>query len=89
MAECGAWVYCVARSEDKLASLVEEIEASGGEAAYRAVSLRGADEIRATVAAMVEEMGGIDRGSWSSTSPPATCSAARPARRSRPTAAAR
>jgi NAD(P)-dependent dehydrogenase (short-subunit alcohol dehydrogenase family) len=60
MAECGAWVYCVARSEDKLASLVEEIEASGGEAAYRAVSLRGADEIRATVAAMVEEMGGID-----------------------------
>jgi NAD(P)-dependent dehydrogenase (short-subunit alcohol dehydrogenase family) len=60
MAECGGEVFCVARSEDKLAALVEEIEAAGGKAAYRAASLRGQEEIAAAVAAMVEEMGGID-----------------------------
>lgn len=60
LAECGADVYCVARSEDRLAALVEEIEAAGGRAAYRAVSLRGEEEIAATVAAMNAELGGID-----------------------------
>jgi NAD(P)-dependent dehydrogenase (short-subunit alcohol dehydrogenase family) len=60
MAAHGGEVYCVARSEDLLASVVEEIRGAGGKAGYRAANLRGEQEIQATVAAMVDELGGID-----------------------------
>ena len=47
MASCGAEVFCVARTEEKLQSLVGEIEAAGGSASYRGASLRAAEEIEA------------------------------------------
>lgn len=60
MAECGAELFCVARSEEKLATLAQTIEGIGAKASWRVADLRGEDEVRATVAAAIDAMGGID-----------------------------
>lgn len=59
-AEHGAEVFCAARSVDGLTSVVAEIEERGGSAAFRSADLRDEGEVRSTVAAASDQMGGID-----------------------------
>ncbi|MBS1842800.1 MAG: glucose 1-dehydrogenase [Actinobacteria bacterium] len=60
LSECGANVFCVARSAEKLDQLVADISGRGGAAACRAADLSNEDEVRSTVAKAAEHMGGID-----------------------------
>jgi 3-oxoacyl-[acyl-carrier protein] reductase len=60
LAEAGATVAVVARSEDKLQSLVQEIEAKGGKAAAFKLDVANEDEIKATVKSVIAQLGKID-----------------------------
>jgi 3-oxoacyl-[acyl-carrier protein] reductase len=57
LARNGARVACVARSADKLAAVVQEIEAAGGEAAMFTCDVTDSASVQATVAAVVEKWG--------------------------------
>jgi 3-oxoacyl-[acyl-carrier protein] reductase len=56
----GCAVMLCARSEDKLASLAENLRESGARASYVTADLDRAEDIAAAVAAMKEEFGGCD-----------------------------
>jgi 3-oxoacyl-[acyl-carrier protein] reductase len=60
LAEAGATVAVAARSEDKLQSLVQEIEAKGGKAAAFKLDVADEDEIKSTVKAVIAQLGKID-----------------------------
>lgn len=59
-ARAGAKVMCVARDEKKLAAVVAEIEATGGEAAYTTAEIADEAQIEAMVATTVETFGSVD-----------------------------
>ncbi|MBE6210056.1 MAG: SDR family oxidoreductase [Rikenellaceae bacterium] len=59
-AEVGAKVVLGARSEDKLKTLTEEIQAKGGEATYCAVDVVNEQECKALIDKAVETFGRID-----------------------------
>lgn len=59
-AEAGAKVVLGARSEDKLKTLTEEIQAKGGEATYCAVDVVNEQECKALIDKAVETFGRID-----------------------------
>lgn len=56
----GASVVVAARSEDKLKSLVEEIEAEGGKAVYAVTDITNKDSICAMVQKSVDSFGRLD-----------------------------
>jgi 3-oxoacyl-[acyl-carrier protein] reductase len=60
LAKAGARVVGAARQQDKLARLVEEIRALGGEASAAGLDLRSPDSIQAAVARARELYGNID-----------------------------
>lgn len=60
LAERGAKIVIGARSENKLRSIVEEIRAAGGEAAYRVVDVARREDVEALVACAVETFGRLD-----------------------------
>jgi NAD(P)-dependent dehydrogenase (short-subunit alcohol dehydrogenase family) len=60
MARAGAHVAIVARSADKLADVVEEIEAEGGSARSFAADLTDMDSCDQVIDNIVKDMGGID-----------------------------
>jgi 3-oxoacyl-[acyl-carrier protein] reductase len=60
LAKCGATVSLAARSEDKLADAVKEIEAAGGKAAAFALDISSEESIKATAKAVVERFGKVE-----------------------------
>jgi 3-oxoacyl-[acyl-carrier protein] reductase len=60
LAKCGATVALAARSEDKLADAVKEIEAAGGKAAAFALDISSEESIKATAKAVVERFGKVE-----------------------------
>lgn len=56
----GAKVACVARNADKLAEVVGEVAAAGGEAIALECDVTDAPSIEATVAAVLDRLGGLD-----------------------------
>lgn len=60
LAEGGATVAVVARNEDKLNSVVNEIEASGGKAAAFKLDVANEDEIKSVVKTVISQLGKID-----------------------------
>lgn len=60
LAEAGAAVAAAARSEDKLAAVVGEITAAGGQAAAFRMDVAAEDEIKGGVKAAIEKFGKID-----------------------------
>jgi NAD(P)-dependent dehydrogenase (short-subunit alcohol dehydrogenase family) len=60
MARAGAHVAIVARSEDKLADVVQEIEAEGGSASSFSADLADMDSCDQVIDRIVKEMGSID-----------------------------
>ena len=61
-AECGAAVVLVARNEDALRRLTEEIRGRGGQAEYQAADVADPAQVNAVAAKAVEAFGGFD--SW-------------------------
>ena len=59
-AKMGAKVVLGARSEEKLATLTEEIEREGGKAAYCATDVTKAEDCKVLIDKAVETFGGID-----------------------------
>ena len=60
LAEAGATVAVAARNEDKLHSLVQEIEVKGGKASAFKLDVSNEDEIKATVKSALAQLGKID-----------------------------
>jgi 3-oxoacyl-[acyl-carrier protein] reductase len=60
LAEAGAAVAAAARSEDKLAAVVGEIAAAGGQAAAFRIDVASEDEIKAGAKAAIGKFGKID-----------------------------
>ncbi len=60
LAEGGATVAVAARSEDKLHTLVQEIESKGGKAAAFKLDVASEEEIKATVKAVIAQLGKLD-----------------------------
>jgi NAD(P)-dependent dehydrogenase (short-subunit alcohol dehydrogenase family) len=60
LAREGAHVGCVARNEQRLAEVVDEIEAMGGEAFWLSTDLSNEDGCRAAMDAIVQRWGSID-----------------------------
>jgi 3-oxoacyl-[acyl-carrier protein] reductase len=60
LAEAGATVVAAARSEDKLAAVVQEIDAAGWHAAACKMDVASDDEIKAGAKAAIEKFGKID-----------------------------
>ena len=60
LAEAGATVLAAARSEDKLAAVVQEIDAAGGHAAAFKMDVASEDEIKAGGKSAIEKFGKID-----------------------------
>ena len=60
LAEAGATVLAAARSEDKLAAVVQEIDAAGGHAAALKMDVASEDEIKAGAKSAIEKFGKID-----------------------------
>ncbi len=60
LAEGGATVAAAARSEEKLQSLVQEIESKGGKATAFKLDVASEDEIKSTVKAVIAQLGKID-----------------------------
>jgi 3-oxoacyl-[acyl-carrier protein] reductase len=60
LAEGGATVAVAARSEDKLQSVVQEIESKGGKAAAFKLDVSSEDAVKATVKAIIAQLGKID-----------------------------
>ncbi len=57
LARNGAKVACIARSADKLAEVVQEIEAEGGEAAAFTCDVCDGTSVQATIEAVIEKWG--------------------------------
>jgi 3-oxoacyl-[acyl-carrier protein] reductase len=60
LARTGATVALAARSEDKLAAAVGEIEAAGGKAAAFALDIASEESIKATAKSIVERFGKVE-----------------------------
>src|SRR6516225_4993148 len=60
LAEGGASVALAARNQEKLAQVVKEIEAKGGQAAAFRVDVGNEDEVKAQVKSALERFGKID-----------------------------
>lgn len=60
LAEAGATIAAVARNEEKLQSLVNEIEGKGGKAAAFKLDVSNEDEIKTTIKAIIAQFGKID-----------------------------
>jgi len=60
LASNGAKVGLGARREDRLQSLVQEITAAGGQAAYQVTDVRDAAEVQGLVDLAKSQFGGID-----------------------------
>ncbi len=60
LAKAGATVALAARSEDKLAAAVQEIEAAGGKAAAFALDIASEESIKAAAKAVVERFGKVE-----------------------------
>lgn len=60
LARAGATVACAARNEEKLAAVVEEIEAAGGKASAFRMDVAVEDDVKATVKAATAQLGKID-----------------------------
>lgn len=60
LAQAGATVACAARSEDKLAEVVKEIEAAGGKAAAFRMDVSNEDDVRAAAKAVIAQFGKVD-----------------------------
>ena len=60
LAKAGATVALAARSEDKLAAAVQEIEAAGGKAAAFAMDIASEESIKAAAKAVVERFGKVE-----------------------------
>jgi len=60
LASHGAKVVLGARRESRLQALVNEIEAAGGQAAYRVTDVADSADLTALVALAKQEFGGID-----------------------------
>jgi 3-oxoacyl-[acyl-carrier protein] reductase len=60
LARDGATVALAARSQDKLAGAVEEIEAAGGRAAAFAVDIASEESIKAAAKAVLERLGKVE-----------------------------
>lgn len=60
LAEAGAQVALAARNEEKLAAVVKEVEAQGGQAASFRMDVSDEDSVKAAVKAALERFGKID-----------------------------
>lgn len=60
LAERGAYLVLGARREDRLAAIVEEIQAAGGKATYRMTDVRRRADLEALVALAVQSGGKLD-----------------------------
>jgi 3-oxoacyl-[acyl-carrier protein] reductase len=60
LAECGATVICVARSQDKLADTVSEIQQRGGKAEARACDVGQRENVQALFADLEKSFGKLD-----------------------------
>lgn len=60
LASNGAKVVLGARREEQLSTLVQEIEAAGGQAAYSVTDVRNPDQVQALVDLAAERFGGLD-----------------------------
>ena len=60
LSECGAHVILLARTEDKLKTVKENIEALGGRASYYPCDLTDMDDIEETSQKILEDFGHID-----------------------------
>src|SRR5260370_2162255 len=60
LAQTGAKVALAARNEEKLAQVVSEIKAAGGEAAAFKMDVANEDEIKSTAKAVIDQFGKID-----------------------------
>ena len=60
LASYGAKVFLVARREDKLAEVAQEIRDAGGTAAYFSCDVSSEEQVKAAVEACIEEFGRLD-----------------------------
>jgi len=60
LAECGAQVICVARSEDKLAATVQQIQAIGGKAMAQVCDVKSRESVQAVFAEVELAFGKLD-----------------------------
>lgn len=60
LAKNGAKVVLGARRESRLQNIVDDIEKAGGQAAYKTVDVRNADEVAALVQVAKDKFGGLD-----------------------------
>jgi 3-oxoacyl-[acyl-carrier protein] reductase len=60
LAQAGCAVACAARSEDKLAAVVNEITAAGGRAAAFKMDVGNEDEVKAAIKGAIAQFGKID-----------------------------
>src|SRR5260370_23288974 len=60
LAQTGAKVALAARNEEKLAHVVSEIKAAGGEAAAFKMDVANEDEIKPTAKPVIDQFGKID-----------------------------
>ena len=59
-AEAGANLFVISRSEDKVATAVEELQSTGAEAAGRSADVRDFDAVKASFEACADQFGEID-----------------------------
>ncbi|PYX81385.1 MAG: 3-oxoacyl-ACP reductase, partial [Acidobacteria bacterium] len=60
LARQGAKVATAARNQDKLAEVVKEISAAGGEAAAFKLDVANDDEVKTVIKAVIEKFGKVD-----------------------------
>jgi 3-oxoacyl-[acyl-carrier protein] reductase len=60
LSAAGAKIACVARNAEKLASVVEAIKSSGGEAEAWSCDVKSGESVQKTVEAVVERLGRLD-----------------------------
>src|SRR5947207_14949995 len=60
LARQGAKVAVAARNQDKLAEVVKEISAAGGEAAAFKLDVANDDEVKTVIKAVIEKFGKVD-----------------------------
>ncbi len=60
LAEAGATVACCARSEQKLAAVVQEITSAGGKAATFRMDVGNEEDVKSAIKAVIAQLGKID-----------------------------
>ena len=59
-ANAGAHVVCVARSEDAIASLTDEINSNGGSASYQSCDISDGDSFSSLISSVAKKNGRLD-----------------------------